>query len=82
MISDPSGHLLPNKLNKKQDSNSQFHGKLHEQRLSPCRTHSTIPFHHSSPVIVDYLIYVGKKTLILAAILSPSKQHARANSSG
>ena len=36
MISDPSGHLLPNKLNKKQDCNSRF-GKLHEQTIHPVR---------------------------------------------
>ena len=37
-------------FNKKQDSSSHFHGKLHEQR--PFTLHSTIPFH--STVIVDY----------------------------
>ena len=29
----------------------------HFYDLSPCRTHSTIPFHNSSPVIVDYNFY-------------------------
>ena len=43
-------------LNKKQDSNSQFHGKQHEQRPFTLYIHYSIPLciPHSSPVIVHY----------------------------
>ena len=39
--------------------------------LSPCRTHSTIPFHHSSPVIVDYQI--AQLTRLCCTILGVSE---------
>ena len=74
---DVFSHTRPSMSKIKRWASLTFMEKCMSSDLSPHRTHSTIPFHHSSPVIVDYVKQDNKWRIPCAAGLGKSRNQKR-----